>query len=82
MTRPAIRKSAPMLDQELAALVKDMFRMSKGHDGNEDSEIDPRILFQRMALNVTLMMCFSTRMKDIDDPMLHNLLHIAHSVST
>lgn len=58
MTRPAIQKSAPMLDQELTALVKDMFRMGKGQDGNKDSEIDPRILFQRLSLNVTLMMCF------------------------
>lgn len=86
MTRPAILKSASMLDLEITALIKDLegssFRISSERGERKSMEVNPRVHFQRMALNLTLMMCFATRFDKLDDPMLHELLDIALSVST
>ncbi|KAJ9645600.1 hypothetical protein H2204_001181 [Knufia peltigerae] len=86
MTRPAILKSANMLDLEITALVKDLesssFRIISEKGDRRSMEMDPRLHFQRMALNLTLMMCFATRFDRLEDPMLHELLDIALSVST
>lgn len=83
MTRPAIQKSAPMLDLEISATVKDLGAVAfASANGLESIEVDPRIYFQRMALNTTLMMCYSTRIEDIKDPILHELLSLASSIST
>ncbi len=81
MTRPAIQKDAPKLDLETLAFVQDMFLAAKGEDGTTNIEIDPRIFFQRLALNETLMMCYGTRIVDVNDPLLHEILEVAHSVS-
>ncbi|KAL2412759.1 Phenylacetate 2-hydroxylase [Exophiala dermatitidis] len=86
MTRPAILKSASMLDLEITALIKDLVSNGFGtvpETGERRSmEVNPRLHFQRMALNRTLMMCFATRFERLEDPMLHELLDIALSVST
>ncbi|EPE34768.1 Cytochrome P450 [Glarea lozoyensis ATCC 20868] len=82
MTRPAIQKAAPMIDLETSSLVQDMLSAASGVDHDERLEVDPRIFFQRLALNVVLMMCYGFRIADIDDPLLHNILNVAHSVST
>jgi phenylacetate 2-hydroxylase len=83
MTRPAILKSVPMLDLEISSLVNDLHSDAFGSlTGPISAEIDPRIYFQRMALNLTLMICYSTRIKSTDDPMLHELLYLANSIST
>lgn len=75
-----------MLDLEITALVRDLesnsFRTVSEKGGRTSMEVDPRLHFQRMALNLTLMMCFSTRFDKLEDPMLHELLDIALSVST
>lgn len=78
MTRPAIQRSAPMLDLEITALVKDLFHASR----QGTVEVDPRIFLQRQALNLTLKWCYDTRIASIDDPLLHKILHVAHSVSS
>lgn len=77
MTRPAIQRSAPMLDMETCALVDDLYRACQG-----GKEVDARIFFQRQSLNLTLMMCYGTRIARVEDPLLHRILHVAHSVST
>lgn len=86
MTRPAILKSASMLDLEITALIKDLvsngFRTVPETGERRSMEVNPRLHFQRMALNLTLMMCFATRFERLEDPMLHELLDIALSVST
>ncbi|KAG9768428.1 cytochrome P450, partial [Aureobasidium melanogenum] len=86
MTRPAILKSASMLDLEITALIKDLvsngFRTVSETGERRSMEVNPRLHFQRMALNLTLMMCFATRFERLEDPMLHELLDIALSVST
>ncbi|KAL4790834.1 cytochrome P450 [Aspergillus venezuelensis] len=71
MTSPAIQRSAPMLDVETKALV-----------GGLGNEIDPRIYFQRLALNLTLIWCCGTRIESVQDPLLHEILRVAHSVSS
>ncbi|KAL4945820.1 hypothetical protein BDV06DRAFT_229721 [Aspergillus oleicola] len=77
MTRPAIQRSAPMLNVETEALVRGLF------DGMRmGGEVDPRIFFQRLALNLTLMWCYGTRIGSVEDPLLHEILRIAHSVSS
>jgi phenylacetate 2-hydroxylase len=78
MTRPAIQRSAPMLDIETTALVKGIF------ENSEDTtvEVDPRIFFQRQALNLTLMWCYGTRIANVEDPLLQKILRVAHSVSS
>lgn len=78
MTRPAIQRSAPMLDIETTALVKGIFEYSR----NATLEVDPRIFFQRQALNLTLMWCYGTRIASVEDPLLHKILRVAHSVSS
>ncbi|EXJ91444.1 hypothetical protein A1O1_04556 [Capronia coronata CBS 617.96] len=85
MTRPAILKSTPMLDLEISALIKDLAADGLGLRQQKDGfglEVNPRLHFERMALNLTLMMCYSTRFESLQDPMLHELLEIATSVST
>ncbi|KAL5342332.1 cytochrome P450 [Aspergillus crustosus] len=77
MTRPAIQRSAPMLDLETSALVDDLFKAAQA-----TGEVDPRIFFQRLALNFTLMWCYGTRIASAEDPLLHKILHVAHSVSS
>ena len=81
MTRPAIQKAAPMIDLETSAVVEDILAGCGGIE-KTDAEVDPRLIFQRLALNVVLMMCYGLRIADIDDPLLHNILNVAHSVST
>jgi phenylacetate 2-hydroxylase len=78
MTRPAIQRSAPMLDIETAALVNDMFALAS----NGTSGVDPRIFCQRQALNLTLMWCYGTRIASVEDPLLHKILRVARSVSS
>ncbi|KAL2822238.1 cytochrome P450 [Aspergillus cavernicola] len=78
MTTPAIQRSAPMLDLETSALVRDLCSAAQAGSG----EVDPRIFFQREALNLTLMWCYGTRMASAEDPLLHRILHVAHSVSS
>lgn len=66
-----------MLDVESFAFTHDMYQecLSNG-------EVFPRLFFQRMALNITLMICYGTRFADIRDPMLLNMLNAAETVST
>jgi phenylacetate 2-hydroxylase len=82
MTRPALQKSAPMLDLESYALIEDMFKGTLNKEGKTQFEVDPRMVFQRQSLNLTLMICFGTRLGDLNDPLLAEILHVAHSVST
>ncbi|KAL4964520.1 cytochrome P450 [Aspergillus stella-maris] len=77
MTRPAIQRSAPMLDVETKTLVGGLFEVTR-----EGDEVDPRIYFQRLALNLTLLWCYGTRIEGVDDPLLHEILRVAHSVSS
>ncbi|KAL4956731.1 cytochrome P450 [Aspergillus filifer] len=77
MTRPAIQRSAPMLDVETQALVRGLFEAT-----GEGDEVDPRIYFQRLALNLTLVWCYGTRVESVEDPLLHETLRVAHSVSS
>ncbi|KAL4875352.1 cytochrome P450 [Aspergillus karnatakaensis] len=77
MTRPAIQRSAPMLDLETSALVEGLFKAAE-----KNGEVDPRIYFQRQALNLTLMWCYGTRIASEEDPLLHKILRVAHSVSS
>lgn len=81
MTRPAIQKSTKMLDLETSALVEGLFLASKSESGKTSIEVDPRIYFLRQGLNLMLMMCYASRLADIEDPLLHNILEVAHSVS-
>ncbi|KAH8802434.1 phenylacetate 2-hydroxylase [Xylogone sp. PMI_703] len=78
ITRPAIQKSAPMLDLETFVLVHDLFLASK----HIYQDVDPRIFFQRQAVNITLMICYGTRFTSINNPSLHGILDIAGRVST
>ncbi len=77
-----------MIDLEITALIRDLeaggFRTmnENGKSIRRSIEVDPRIHFQRMALNLTLMICFSTRFAKLDDPLLEELLQLALSVST
>ncbi|RDL41626.1 Cytochrome P450 [Venustampulla echinocandica] len=82
MTRPAIQKLSSMLDLESNAVIEDMFLASKECSGRTDVPIDPRIFFQRQALNLTLMLCYANRISGIDDPLLFSILEVAHSVSS
>jgi phenylacetate 2-hydroxylase len=82
MSRPAIQKAAPMIDVETSAFVQNLLAASAGVDKTRNVEVDPRLIFQRLALNVALMLCYGLRIADIDDPLLHNILQVAHSVST
>ncbi|KAL4809423.1 cytochrome P450 [Aspergillus unguis] len=76
MSRPAVQRSAPMIDVETAALVGDLSKAANGR------EVDPRIFFQRLALNLTLVWCYGTRIEGVEDPLLHEILRVAHSVSS
>lgn len=78
MTRPAIQRSSPMLDIETSALVDGLYQGSR----KGTIEVDPRIYCQRQALNLTLMWCYGTRIDSVQDPLLHKILHVAHSVSS
>ena len=78
MTRPAIQRSAPMLDLETSALVDGLYQGTK----EDTKDVDPRIYFQKQALNLTLMWCYGTRIDSVQDSLLHKILRVAHSVSS
>lgn len=67
-----------MLDIETSALVDGLYQGSR----KGTIEVDPRIYCQRQALNLTLMWCYGTRIDSVQDPLLHKILHVAHSVSS
>ncbi|KAL4873703.1 cytochrome P450 [Aspergillus spectabilis] len=77
MRRPAIRRSASMVDLETSVLVEDLFKAT-----HATGEVDPRIFFQRQALNLTLMWCYWMRIASAEGPLPHKILHVAHSVSS
>ena len=78
MTRPAIQRNAPVLDEETFALAHDMYKASK----RGTVEIDPAIFFKREALNLSLALCYGTRIDSIDSPLLREILSVVQNVST
>lgn len=78
LTRPALRASASTLDVESHALVEDLLKATK-----EDplGEVDPLVYCQRIAFNITLMICYGTRFSDAHDPDLLTMLNIATTVA-
>lgn len=78
LNRPAIQKAAPMLDKETYAIVNDMYEKSNGGA----SEIEPGIFFKREALNMSLELCYGTRMESIDSPLLREILSVVEKIST
>ncbi|KAH8892121.1 phenylacetate 2-hydroxylase [Thozetella sp. PMI_491] len=79
LTRPALRNSAPMLDVESFAMIADMYSSTKK---DKLGEVNPRLYCQRLAFNITLMICYGARFDDVGDPDLLNMLDIATTVST
>ncbi|KAH9884071.1 phenylacetate 2-hydroxylase [Xylariomycetidae sp. FL2044] len=79
LTRPALRASAPMLDVETHAFVEDMWEVSKS---GKLGEVDPQLYCQRLAFNITLMICYGTRFADAHDPDLLHMLNIASTVAS
>ncbi|KAI1245644.1 hypothetical protein MGN70_012536 [Eutypa lata] len=79
LTRPALRASASTLDVESHALVEDLLKATK-----EDplGEVDPLVYCQRIAFNITLMICYGTRFSDAHDPDLLTMLNIATTVAS
>lgn len=83
MTRPAIQRNAPLYDIEIHGLISDMFAAALDPASNTTSiEVDPRIFFLRATLNFTTLLCYASRFSDVHDPMLHDILTTAHTVST
>ncbi|KAI1610581.1 phenylacetate 2-hydroxylase [Exophiala viscosa] len=74
----SIQRSAPMLDVEARAVVEDMYAMSGGGQVN----IEPSIFFKRAALNLTLEMCYGTRIESIDSPFFRGMLQVVQNVSS
>ncbi|KAH7025496.1 phenylacetate 2-hydroxylase [Macrophomina phaseolina] len=83
MTRPAIQRNAPLYDIEIHGLISDMFSAALDPSTNSTAlEVDPRIFFLRATLNFTTLLCYASRFSDVNDPMLHDILQTAHTVST
>jgi len=78
LSRPAIQRSAPMIDVEARAVVEDMYAMS----GGGQVDIEPSIFFKRAALNLTLEMCYGTRIESIDSPFFREMLQVVQNVSS
>ncbi|KAI6090974.1 phenylacetate 2-hydroxylase [Hypoxylon rubiginosum] len=79
LTRPALRSSAPMLDVESHAFVEDLFKATQQ---DNLGDVDPRMYCLRLAFNITLMICYGTRFKDIHDPDLLSMLDITSTVAS
>lgn len=83
MTRPAIQRNASLYDIEIHGLVSGLLAGALDPSTNElTREVDPRIYFLRATLNFTTLLCYASRFDDVADPLLHDILATAHTVST
>ncbi len=67
-----------MLDMESFAMIAAMYKATQK---DKLAEVSPKLYCQRLAFNVTLMICYGARFDDIGDPDLLNMLDIATTVS-
>ncbi|KAF9633310.1 Cytochrome P450 [Lasiodiplodia theobromae] len=83
MTRPAIQRNASLYDIEIHGLVSGLLAGALDPSTNKPTrEVDPRIYFLRATLNFTTLLCYASRFDDVADPLLHDILATAHTVST
>lgn len=67
-----------MIDVECRAFIRDLFLgASKGA-----TDVNPEVFFKRLALNLTMEICYGTRFESIEDPKLLRMLTVAETVST
>ncbi|OAP57618.1 hypothetical protein AYL99_08356 [Fonsecaea erecta] len=77
-TGPAIRQMRSMLDLEVCAMISAIYYDSK------KGEIDlmPHIYQKRLALNLMMMFCYSTRFPTVTDPLLLQILSDATTIAS
>ncbi|OQV03852.1 hypothetical protein CLAIMM_08840 [Cladophialophora immunda] len=77
-TGPAIRQMRSMLDLEVCAMISAIYYDSK------KGEIDlmPHIYQKRLALNLMMMFCYSTRFSTVTDPLLLQILSDATTIAS
>ncbi|CUM67430.1 uncharacterized protein PRCAT00005126001 [Priceomyces carsonii] len=78
MTRTSLEKFSDAVDVETFSFIRDLWDASEhGRIG-----IDPFEFCQRMALNVTTMLCYATRFNSMKNPLLKSILEIVSHISS
>jgi phenylacetate 2-hydroxylase len=77
LNRPAVASYMPIINLESYAAIRDMFV-----DGEGGKEVDPKIYFQRFALNTSLSLNYGFRCEGgINDKLLHEIIEVENAIS-
>ncbi|OBA15351.1 uncharacterized protein OGAPODRAFT_50557 [Ogataea polymorpha] len=77
MTTPAIQERASLYDVESYSLLRDLYQ-----DTSNGESAYPYIYTQRLALNLTTMLCYATRFDNIRTKLLKEILEIVKTISS
>ncbi|KAL3484462.1 cytochrome P450 [Aspergillus germanicus] len=79
LNRRSVQSYMPIIDLESCVAVRDMLKDIQ-HVG---SEIDPRVYFQRFALNTSLTLGYGIRIDDnVDNELLREVIEVERAIST
>lgn len=74
LNRPAVQSYVPIIDRETLSLIEDLYK-------SKASPIAPFAYFQRLALNVSLVVNYGSRLDKVGDQLLNEIVEVETHVA-